>query len=72
MVEAARTETAHRERRGVAWPHLGEDTRGQTPRLWRCGSTKVTIPRHREINEYTAEAILKDLEGELDEGWWRK
>ena len=27
---------------------------------------------YRDINEYTAEAILKDLEGEFGEGWWRK
>jgi len=27
----------------------------------QCGSTKVTIPRHREINEITARAILRLL-----------
>ena len=37
---------------------------GKEHEVWRCGSTLVTIPRHREINEYTAEGIFKDLEGE--------
>jgi len=37
----------------------------------QCGSTKVTIPRHREINEITARAILKTLEPGLGLGWWR-
>jgi hypothetical protein len=40
--------------------------------VWLCGSTKVTIPQHREINEITARAILKTLEAELGLGWWRR
>jgi hypothetical protein len=39
--------------------------------IWVCGTTEVTIPRHREINEYTAEGIMKYLESELGEDWWR-
>jgi hypothetical protein len=39
--------------------------------IWICGNTKVSIPRHRDINQYTAEGIFKDLEGELGETWWR-
>jgi hypothetical protein len=54
--------------RGLTWEKIRD---GRHHELWRCGSTKVTIPRHRDINEYTAEAILKDLEGEFGEGWWR-
>jgi hypothetical protein len=40
--------------------------------VWQCGNTKVTIPRHREINEITVRAILKILEAELGPGWWRR
>jgi hypothetical protein len=39
--------------------------------VWRCGSTVVSIPRHREISEWTAMQIFKDLETELGEKWWR-
>jgi hypothetical protein len=39
--------------------------------LWECGQTRVPIPRHNEINEYTAEGIMKDLDGELGKDWWR-
>lgn len=40
--------------------------------IWACGSVTVSIPRHREINERTAGAILRDLAGELGEDWWRR
>lgn len=39
---------------------------------WRLGSSvQVAIPRHREVNELTARAILSSTEEELGEGWWR-
>lgn len=39
---------------------------------WRLGSTvQVAIPRHREINEITARAILTSTEVELGEDWWK-
>jgi hypothetical protein len=44
---------------------------GREHDVWICGRTKIAIPRHREINPYTAEAIFKDLEAELGEDWWR-
>jgi predicted RNA binding protein YcfA (HicA-like mRNA interferase family) len=34
-------------------------------------SVRVSIPRHRDINEITAEAILKAAGHELGEEWWR-
>ena len=40
---------------------------GREHDIWICGDTKVSVPRHREINTYTAEAIFKDLEVELGE-----
>jgi len=30
------------------------------------------VPRHSDINEFTAEAIMKELEEELGKGWWKK
>ena len=39
---------------------------------WRCGSTGVAIPRHREIPELTALGILRELEIELGKDWWRR
>jgi mRNA interferase HicA len=40
--------------------------------IYRCGSQRVTVPRHREINEMTANGIMTDLEGVLGEGWWKQ
>jgi mRNA interferase HicA len=68
-----RTELVRKIRRaandvGTDWSKLRE---GANHEVWQCGRTKVTIPRHREINEHTATGIMRDLELELGEGWWR-
>lgn len=52
----------------VEWTMLRE---GSNHEVWSCGDRQVTIPRHREISEYTAEGILKDLGAVLGEEWWR-
>lgn len=39
--------------------------------IWECGGLRVSIPRHREINELTAQAIMRVLEEQLGEDWWR-
>lgn len=31
--------------------------------VWTDGEREITIPRHNEVNEYTAMAILKEAEG---------
>jgi mRNA interferase HicA len=31
--------------------------------IWSNGDYEIAIPRHKEINEYTAKAILKEVEG---------
>jgi mRNA interferase HicA len=31
--------------------------------VWRRGERELAVPRHREINEYTARAILKEAGG---------
>jgi mRNA interferase HicA len=53
---------------GKVWRLLRQGGRHE---VWQCGRTKITIPRHREINQLTAEAIFKDLEPDLGRGWWR-
>jgi hypothetical protein len=45
---------------------------GSAHEVWRIGGRQFTIPRHREINEVTAMAIMRDLETELGDGWWRR
>jgi hypothetical protein len=60
---------ARRARAGsVEWRLVRE---GRQHEIWQCGTTRVSVPRHREINDYTAEAIMKDLEQDLGEDWWR-
>jgi hypothetical protein len=44
---------------------------GANHEIWALDGKLVSIPRHSEINEYTAEEILKHFEEELGEGWWR-
>ncbi|HEY6319647.1 MAG TPA: hypothetical protein VI462_17380 [Acidimicrobiia bacterium] len=52
----------------VTWQLVRE---GRQHEIWLCGAKQVSIPRHREINTYTAEAIMKDLASELGAEWWR-
>jgi predicted RNase H-like HicB family nuclease len=35
---------------------------GSAHEVWRLAGRQITIPRHREINEVTATAIMRDLE----------
>ena len=45
---------------------------GSRHELWRCGHVLVPIPRHREIDDTTAEAgIFRRLEPMFGPGWWR-
>jgi len=57
------------ETRGITWRLVRQGGRHE---VWTFGRTKITIPRHREINEITAQAIFKTLESELGDGWWRR
>jgi muconolactone delta-isomerase len=45
---------------------------GSAHEVWRLDGRQITIPRHREINEVTATAIMRDVETELGDGWWRR
>jgi hypothetical protein len=53
---------------GKAWTMLRQ---GGGHEIWACGETKVSIPRHNEVNELTALRIMQALEAELRDGWWR-
>lgn len=39
------------------------DRHGRKHDIWTCGEREIAIPRHSEINEYTAKAILKEAKG---------
>jgi hypothetical protein len=54
--------------RGVVCSRIRQGSRHE---FWEVGGLRVAIPRHREINEWTAEAIMKDLEPILGLDWWR-
>lgn len=41
--------------------------------IWSCGGRRFSVPRHTEINELTAAAILDEVAQSLGKakGWWR-
>jgi predicted RNA binding protein YcfA (HicA-like mRNA interferase family) len=39
------------------------DRHGQKHDIWTNGEYEIAVPRHNEINEYTAKAILKEAKG---------
>jgi len=39
------------------------DRHGRRPDIWTNGEHEIAVPRHNEINEYTAKAILKEAKG---------
>lgn len=39
--------------------------------VFQCGGQRVVVPRHREINERTARAIMRDLDDQLGKDWWK-
>jgi hypothetical protein len=44
---------------------------GSRHEFWELGGFRFAVPRHRDINEWTAEAIMRELEPMLGEDWWR-
>jgi hypothetical protein len=45
---------------------------GSRHEVWAVEGFAFAVPRHREISDRTAEAIMRDLEPILGEGWWRR
>ena len=39
------------------------DRHGRRHDIWTNGEYEIAVPRHNEINEYTAKAILKEAKG---------
>jgi mRNA interferase HicA len=50
---------------------LDQVREGASHTIFRVGSAQFSMPRHSEINEMTARSIMKYLETELGQGWWR-
>jgi hypothetical protein len=46
-------------RQGVDWTL---DRQGSNHEIWRCGTTRVTIPRHLEIGNGVTHTILRELQ----------
>jgi mRNA interferase HicA len=44
---------------------------GGSHSLYRCGTVRLVVPRHTDINELTARGILVETEQVLGKGWWR-
>ena len=53
--------------RNLAWTLRRQ---GAQHEIWELDGIAVPIPRHREINERLARAIMADLAEKLGEGWW--
>jgi hypothetical protein len=45
---------------------------GAVHEIWQCGSTRVVIPRHREISEGTALDVQRRPQEELGNEWWQR
>lgn len=54
---------------GLPWVMTRE---GGNHSIFTLSETPVQIPRHRDIDELTAKAIMKHLEKELGAKWWNR
>jgi hypothetical protein len=50
---------------------LDEVREGRAHTIFKVGAAQFSVPRHVEINEVTARSIMRHLESESGEGWWR-
>jgi len=41
------------------------DRHGRKHDIWTNGEYEIAVPLHKEINEYTANAILKEAKGDF-------
>jgi hypothetical protein len=55
--------------RDVPWDFVRE---GAEHEIWAIGGRAFSIPRHRDVREPTARAMLKAMEQELGERWWEQ
>jgi hypothetical protein len=61
--------TAAARSRGLTLEQIRE---GANHTIFAIGDHQFPVPRHNEINEYTAQAIMRDLTDQLGEDWWRR
>ncbi|MDR1430605.1 MAG: hypothetical protein LBI99_00605 [Propionibacteriaceae bacterium] len=54
--------------RDVEWELV---RRGANHDVYRLGGSIIPVPRHNEIQERTAEGILKECQSVLGEKWWQ-
>ena len=54
-------------RRSLSWRLIRQGTAHE---VWALDDRRVTIPRHREIKDGTARAIMQSFEEELGTRWW--
>lgn len=54
---------------GLRWEFVRE---GRDHEIWMFEGRAVIIPRHREVDEFTAGRILDELEPWLGRRWWRR
>jgi hypothetical protein len=57
------------KRQDVVWAVMRE---GANHTIYLLGGTRIAIPRHAEIGERLARAILIEAEPELGRRWWRR
>jgi hypothetical protein len=44
---------------------------GANHSVYTLGSQTIPVPRHRDINDMTAEGIFKECEAQLGARWWK-
>jgi hypothetical protein len=55
-------------RNGVPWAVVRE---GANHTIYQLGGTPIPVPRHAEIGETLARAILAETEARLGRRWWQ-
>lgn len=53
---------------GLIWASLRDKGAHE---VFSLDGLRVSVPRHTEINELTARAILEHLEAKLGKDWWK-
>jgi len=61
-----------RQRADAVGVDHGQVRQGAEHEIWQFGSTRVVVPRHREISPCTALDIQRRLEVELGRDWWKR
>lgn len=68
-IELIRIIGAAAHAQGHRWEFVRE---GADHEIWALNGHAIPIPRHREIRERLATAILRDAAEELGPRWWKR